>query len=172
MPSWPEAAAGIRFSAEPSDHQFGDVLVEPISPDLCRVVVYTDPEERRLSWLTPSHLTGWGVSADDLGGAAATNMDALLAQTVRAVESAEPAEGMFPLIVLAQGRDDESPIAHAMLCELLASHGFVVATCPLVGTHSPLVSLDLVDLETQVRDLELVIGTALGRSGGSRAGPG
>jgi len=84
-------------------------------------------------------------------------LEALLAQPVRAVEKAEPVAGTFPLIVVAQGLYYESPIAHAMLCEHLAGRGFVVATAPLVGTHSPLVSLDVIDLETQVRDLEFVI---------------
>jgi dienelactone hydrolase len=81
----------------------------------------------------------------------------LLAQPVKAIADAVPAEGPFPLIVVGQGLYYESPIAHAILCEYLASHGLVVATCPLVGTNSPLVSLDVIDLETQVRDLELVI---------------
>jgi len=84
-------------------------------------------------------------------------LEALLAQPVLAVENAEPVAGTFPLIVVAQGLYYESPIAHAMLCEHLAGRGFVVATAPLVGTHSPLVSLDVIDLETQVRDLEFVI---------------
>jgi pimeloyl-ACP methyl ester carboxylesterase len=84
----------------------------------------------------------------------------LLKQPVGAVENAMPAEGPFPLIVVGQGLYYESPITHAILCEFLASHGFVVATAPLVGTHSPLVSLDVMDLETQVRDLELVIARA------------
>jgi hypothetical protein len=83
-------------------------------------------------------------------------LDALLAQPVRAVEDAKPVAGPFPLIVVAQGLYYESPIAHAMLCEHLAGQGFVVATAPLVGTSSPLVSLDVIDLETQVRDLEFV----------------
>jgi len=48
----------------------------------------------------------------------------------------------------------------AFLCEYLASHGFVVATSPLVGTHSPLVKIDVTDLETQVRDLEFVVAQA------------
>jgi tetratricopeptide (TPR) repeat protein len=84
-------------------------------------------------------------------------LDALLAQPVRAFENAESVPGPFPLIVVAQGLYYESPIAHAMLCEHLAGRGFVVATAPLVGTHSPLVSLDVIDLETQVRDLEFAI---------------
>jgi hypothetical protein len=87
---------------------------------------------------------------------------ALLDLPVRAVEQAEAAPGRHPLIVVGQGLYYESPITHAVLCEHLASHGFVVATAPLVGTHSPLVSLDVLDLETQVRDLEFVIALARG----------
>jgi pimeloyl-ACP methyl ester carboxylesterase len=82
---------------------------------------------------------------------------ALLEQPVRAVEQAEAAPGRHPLIVVGQGLYYESPITHAALCEYLASHGFVVATAPLVGSHSPLVRLDVLDLETQVRDLEFVV---------------
>lgn len=81
-------------------------------------------------------------------------------QPVRALEDAEPLAGPFPLIVIGQGLYYESPIAFAALSEYLAGRGFVVATCPLVGTHSPLVKLDVEDLETQVRDLEFVIAQA------------
>jgi pimeloyl-ACP methyl ester carboxylesterase len=81
----------------------------------------------------------------------------LLKRSVRAVEDAQPAASTFPLIVIGQGLYYESPLTHAVLGEFLASHGFVVATCPLVGTHSPLVRLDVIDLETQVRDMEFVI---------------
>jgi pimeloyl-ACP methyl ester carboxylesterase len=88
----------------------------------------------------------------------------LLKQPVRAVENAEAATGRFPLIVIGQGLYYESPVSHATLSEYLASRGFVVATCPLVGTHSPLVSLDVIDLETQVRDMEFVIARARAES--------
>jgi hypothetical protein len=68
-----------------------------------------------------------------------------------------PLEGPFPLIVIGQGLYYESPIAFAAQAEYLAGQGFVVATCPLVGKNSPIVRCDLLDLETQVRDLEFVI---------------
>jgi len=83
--------------------------------------------------------------------------EALLEQPVLAFENSEPLPGPFPLIVIGQGLYYESPVAFAALSEYLAGRGFVVATCPLVGTHSPLVKLDVEDLETQVRDLEFVI---------------
>jgi hypothetical protein len=86
--------------------------------------------------------------------------EALGEQPVRAFENAEPLPGPFPLIVIGQGLYYESPVAFAALSEYLAGRGFVVATCPLVGTHTPIVKLDVEDLETQVRDLEFVIARA------------
>jgi pimeloyl-ACP methyl ester carboxylesterase len=86
--------------------------------------------------------------------------EALLQQPVLAIENAEALEGPFPLIVIGQGLYYESPAAFAALGEYLAGRGFVVATCPLVGTNSPFVRIDVRDLETQVRDLEFVIAQA------------
>jgi hypothetical protein len=85
---------------------------------------------------------------------------ALLQRPVLAIESAHALQGPFPLIVIGQGLYYESPIVFAALSEYLAGRGFVVATCPLVGTNSPLVRIDVQDLETQVRDLEFAIAQA------------
>ncbi len=84
----------------------------------------------------------------------------LLQQPVAAVEKAKALEGPFPLIVIGQGLYYESPVVFAPLAEYLAGRGFVVATCPLVGTNSPIVRMDVQDLETQVRDLEFTIAQA------------
>ena len=89
-----------------------------------------------------------------------TSYKALLARPTRAVENAAPLAGPFPLIVIGLGLYYESPITFATTAEYLAGRGFVVATAPLVGTHTALVRLDVEDLETQVRDLELVIARA------------
>ena len=86
--------------------------------------------------------------------------EALLQRPVVAIEKAEALEGPFPLVVIGQGLYYESPVAFAALSEYLAGRGFVVATCPLVGTNSPFVRIDDQDLETQVRDLEFVIAQA------------
>lgn len=71
------------------------------------------------------------------------------------------AKGPFPLIVLGQGLFYESPLSHFILCEFLASHGYVIVTCPLKGSHYRLVNRHAGDLETQVRDLEFVLGRAI-----------
>ncbi|MFH0944216.1 MAG: alpha/beta fold hydrolase, partial [Planctomycetota bacterium] len=94
----------------------------------------------------------------------AERLRALLETRTRAFEAAPPATGRHPLIALAQGLYYESPITHAILCEYLASHGFVVATCPLVGTWSRLIDLDPEHLETQARDMEYIIALARERS--------
>lgn len=90
--------------------------------------------------------------------------DALLKRPVLAIESADAMDGPFPLVIIAQGLYYESPAAFAALAEYLAGRGFVVATCPLVGTNSPLVRIDIQGLETQARDLEFAIAKARGFS--------
>jgi dienelactone hydrolase len=90
----------------------------------------------------------------------AASFAALLERPMRAIENAEPLAGPFPLVVIGLGLYYESPITFAATAEYLAGRGFVVATAPLVGTHIAIVKLDVPDLETQVRDLELVIARA------------
>lgn len=84
----------------------------------------------------------------------------LFDQPAAAVKDAPPGAGPFPLLLIGQGLYYESPLTHFVLAEYLASHGYVVATCPLLGTHSRLVNLSVVDLETEVRDLEFTLACA------------
>ncbi|MFH1197116.1 MAG: hypothetical protein V1720_15575 [bacterium] len=77
-----------------------------------------------------------------------------------AVEGANPAKGKFPVIVMGQGLYYESPFSNFIICEYLASHGFVVVTSPLVGTQYRLVNINPVDLETQIRDMEFALSAA------------
>jgi hypothetical protein len=82
----------------------------------------------------------------------------LMGERLRAVRDAEPEEAQFPLIVFGQGIDFESPLTHVVLCEYLASHGYVVATNPLRGVHSRLSGVEVLDVEAQVRDMEFTWG--------------
>ncbi|MBM3305002.1 MAG: tetratricopeptide repeat protein [Candidatus Aminicenantes bacterium] len=87
-------------------------------------------------------------------------LQALMRKPMKAGLGVRPAQGKFPLIVLGQGLYYESPLSQAVLSEYLASRGYVVATCPLLGTQYRLVNMTAEDLETQIRDLEFVIATA------------
>ena len=84
----------------------------------------------------------------------------LLPKQTAAVKNAQPLAESFPLIILGQGLYYESPLSLFTLAEYLASHGYVVATCPLMGTYSRLVNRNVIDLETQVRDMEYVLAQA------------
>ncbi len=87
-------------------------------------------------------------------------LNVILDSRTASIQDAEPAEEIFPLLIFGQGLYYESPLSHFILCEFLASHGYVVATCPLLGTQYRLVNIKVEDLETQIRDLEFVIAQA------------
>jgi len=82
---------------------------------------------------------------------------ALMAQLLKSQHGIQAAPGEFPLLVLGQGLYYESPLSQVLLCEYLASRGYIVATCPLLGTRYRLVNRSVEDLETEVRDMESVI---------------
>jgi tetratricopeptide (TPR) repeat protein len=90
---------------------------------------------------------------------------ALLARPLAARRGAPAAAGEFPLLVMGQGLYYESPLSQACLAEHLASRGYVVATCPLLGTQYRLANLNVEDLETEIRDMEFAIATARARPG-------
>jgi hypothetical protein len=95
-PPWPQAKAGIRFSAEPSDHNFGDTIHDRVTDSLCRVLVHVDPKEACITWLTPSVLGEWGRSRSAVAKVAADNMAALLRETPVEVEPVDQFRlGMF-----------------------------------------------------------------------------
>jgi dienelactone hydrolase len=68
------------------------------------------------------------------------------------------ASGSFPLVLYSAGYNNRSH-DNSVLAEYLASHGYVVATVPQVGTRSTRLTLSInqIDLETQARDLEFAL---------------
>lgn len=79
----------------------------------------------------------------------------LLTQTL-AMRDANPAEGSFPLLVYGAG--SESPgWDNFVLCEYLASHGYVVVATPSFGKSSPLMTVDFDGLEAKTRDHEFAL---------------
>lgn len=91
---------------------------------------------------------------------------ALWQRPTAAYDSVPAAVGDFPMLVVGQGLYYESPLSLMYLCEHLASRGYVVATCPLLGTQYRLANLNVEDLETQIRDMEFVIAALRSRPGG------
>ena len=78
-----------------------------------------------------------------------------LSVEMNAVKDASPAEGKFPLIFyfsnLRSGIGD-----NALLCEYLASHGFVIASSPSLGTHDAAGNANQGDLESLLSDKEFI----------------
>jgi pimeloyl-ACP methyl ester carboxylesterase len=84
--------------------------------------------------------------------------DALLKTPTEAFPDAPAAEGRFPLLVYSLGQNDYTQ-ENVVLWEYLASHGYVVATVPHLGTSPRRFHLYIDDqpsYEAQVRDLEFL----------------
>jgi tetratricopeptide (TPR) repeat protein len=80
----------------------------------------------------------------------------VLATDMKAVRDAEPAEGAFPLLIY-HSDFNRGILENAVLCEYLASNGFVVATTHAFGPSSVTTEPTGAALETAVRDMEFVI---------------
>jgi dienelactone hydrolase len=80
---------------------------------------------------------------------------------LRMVAQKQPpaAKGKFPLVLYAPGLNESWQHANPVMAEVLASHGYVVATVPQLGTDSEGANLQIsaIDFETQVRDMEHVL---------------
>jgi dienelactone hydrolase len=87
-------------------------------------------------------------------GVPAADVDAFAAAPMLASTGAIPERGPFPLVVVAQG-NGQSDADQAVLCEFLASRGFVVATTPSPTRTEPMRSDDDIPIiaDRQARDL-------------------
>jgi dienelactone hydrolase len=81
------------------------------------------------------------------------------ASPMLAVRDAKPAAGKFPLVVYAPSFSAWS-FENADLCEILASHGYVVISSPSMGASTRDMTDDLEGVETQAADIAFLIGYA------------
>src|SRR5262245_4587027 len=94
-------------------------------------------------------------------GADPRDLDRLLDSKVRASRDAPPEAGSFPLVLYAHNFTYEKSV----LCEYLASHGFVVASVPYLGTYERDPDVGVTLLETEIRDLEVALDVLSGDAG-------
>jgi dienelactone hydrolase len=93
-----------------------------------------------------------------------SDYQAIAAQPVHATAAATPASGPFPLVIYAPS-DSNSSIEDDVLCEYLASHGYVVISTSSRGAHLPYMTngqmaVDLANTRAQAADIGVLIGQA------------
>lgn len=93
-------------------------------------------------------IAGLSVPSDRIGD--------LLATGVNAYRDAAPATGRYPLVLHFGGLNDTATINVFVLAEFLASHGYVVATVPLLGPTNEQTTQTRTpgDIERTISDLE------------------
>lgn len=81
LPPWSEAQKRVYFMAEPADYDFDNSLFEPISEQLCKVLVCLLPDDSGILWITPEILEEWGQTQETVENIAEFNLAELLEKT-------------------------------------------------------------------------------------------
>ena len=79
-----------------------------------------------------------------------------MASETNALKDAKPAPGPFPVVVYAPSLNAQS-FENSVLCEYMASHGYIVVASPCMGMRSRSMTVDLVGSETQALDIGFLI---------------
>jgi Dienelactone hydrolase family len=87
------------------------------------------------------------------------DFERLVSRSVAAYRNARPAPGRFPVVIYGPSIQSES-WENAVLCERLASHGYVVIASPALGVYQRTQSLSLASVDAEARDMEFLIGYA------------
>jgi hypothetical protein len=91
--TWAEARGGLRWNADTADVALGDTIAALVSTAMARRLVYVDPDETAVRFVSPVDLDQWSVSENEASVAAFANLDTLLERTPLHVEHA----GSMPL---------------------------------------------------------------------------
>lgn len=102
------------------------------------------------------------MTAERIDGNAAGHREALLRDIARpqlAVRDVLPENGKFPVVIYAPSYSAYA-IENTDLCELLASHGYIVLSSPSLGAHTRAMTTDIEGVEAQAADISFLIGYA------------
>lgn len=78
LPPYLVARSGLRMALEPANTDFGPSIHAQLTPALSEVLTWTDPEERRITWITGATLDLWQARLDDVIEAARAGLDRVL----------------------------------------------------------------------------------------------
>lgn len=85
------------------------------------------------------------------------SIDRLMGERVLARLDAKPVPGKFPVLLYAPGMGYPA-FDNSVLCEYLASHGYIVVSAPSTGPDAGRMPGNAFGLEAQTRDLEFLAG--------------
>jgi hypothetical protein len=99
---------------------------------------------------------------NELGGEGnftSDKLDTLLNLKTRSFLECKAIEEKFPLVIFPNGT---SPTGQIIMCEYLASHGYIVAGLPLKGQYSHVIDASTKGLEVAIDDLEFALQLLVG----------
>ena len=97
-PTWDEVRYRIYWALEAREVEIGDALATTVSRDVRKVLIWTDPNESRYTFISPAQIEAWGVEAAAVMARAEENQAALLQEKSMEVSELEGLKvGMIPI---------------------------------------------------------------------------
>jgi hypothetical protein len=98
LPPWQDSKTQLFFLATPSDYDFGATIHHAVSKEAAKVLVLTDLQEGRISWVAASDLAAWNVTREQAEGAAESNLARLVDGKRLVVDEIDGAKvGLVPI---------------------------------------------------------------------------
>ncbi|MCE9583723.1 MAG: hypothetical protein K8T20_14665 [Planctomycetes bacterium] len=78
VPPWEAVRDCVYWGLEQADTEMGDTFRRKVSDKVVKLLVVTDPEERKLTFITPGMARDWKTTDAELEASAARNLDRLI----------------------------------------------------------------------------------------------
>ncbi|MBK7869867.1 MAG: alpha/beta hydrolase [Saprospiraceae bacterium] len=126
------------------------------------IAVRSDFEKKLSSWISEEKQQVINTYKENLiaGGLVKEKAEEIINASTNCTLDAKALEDAFPLIIFSPSMLGHS-VSNTKLCEFLASHGYIVAATTSHGISRTQMTTDITDLETQAKDIELVINRLL-----------
>ncbi len=122
--------------------------------DYCNLYPYQYNFSRKTKKEIENNISTWRGVFSSRG---VTNPDSLLKQKTNAYSDAAFPKMKFPVVIYIPGAEGEA-FENFVLCEYLASNGFVVVSCPSFGAYDDKTSVYPLGIEMQVADINFLYG--------------
>lgn len=130
LPTWETAQSLVYFSAEPSTYPLEETIHYTVTDAVAKVLVLTDLTEGKVTWITPTMISEWQVSRQEVEERAYQNLAKLLEDKRPEIGEIDGTKlGMIPISGVFKASIMFAPTFKTFVTEDIGWPVFVVIPC-------------------------------------------